>query len=104
MNQDPGYVEAQTAAQEVRELLDQWENFDLDGIEFAELAANKIKKITNFFENGNPPLNKKSEDPKARTLYQDLEEGLDDERLEDLELYDPDKESQGSLFNKKGNG
>lgn len=101
MNQDPAYVEAQDAALKVQQLLHRYLEFDLDGIEFMELASKEIQKITNFFENGNSTV--KIKDPKqARTLYQDLEEGLDDERLEDLELYDPES-SQGSLF-KKGNG
>ncbi|MBA7495558.1 hypothetical protein ES702_06145 [subsurface metagenome] len=80
-------------------IADQWSKNLIESYAAMELITEEIQKIN---LNGNPPLKKKSEDPKARTLYQDLEEGLEDEDIENMKIYTPQpkikKGSQGSLF------
>lgn len=91
--------EAMEALRKMNNIIDQWTDMKLDANDALELIAPLLATVTAYFEKEETPGEKK-------TLFQDLEEGLEDEKLEDLETYEPEEDlkleqEEEDLFKKK---
>lgn len=84
----------QEAIIQISNIIDQWTSMNLDANDALELLEPLLRTVITYFD-----LDPTGDEKKS--LYEDLEKGLEEEKLEDLETYDPglDKE-QEDLFPK----
>lgn len=90
--------ELQEALRKISNIIDQWTDMRMDANDALELLVPLLETVTAYFQ--------KEETPavgEKKSLYEDLEKGLEDEKLEDLETYEPeeDLELEEDLFKKK---
>jgi hypothetical protein len=96
--------EAQEAIRKISNIIDQWTDMRMDANDALELLLPLLKTVTSYFD-----LDPAAE--KKRSMYEDLEEGLESETEENLKMYDPEekeelqkeksKEKEKDLFGRK---
>ena len=80
--------EAKSALRKMNNIIDQWEKNELESREAMELIAPLLATVKAYFEKEETP----APAGEKKSLYEDLEKGLEDEKLEDLETYIPEED------------
>ena len=73
-------------------IIDQWEENELESYEAMEMISPLLKTIAAYLDLEQIP----APAGEKKSLYEDLEAGLEEEKLEDLETYEPEED----LFSK----
>jgi len=85
--------EAKEALIQASRIIDQWEKNELDSREAMEMISPLLKTIAAYLDLEQIP----APAGEKKSLYEDLEAGLEEEKLEDLETYEPEED----LFTKE---
>lgn len=85
--------EIQEAIRKINNIMQEWTDMRMDANDALELLAPLFKIVTSYFD-----LDPAAEE--KRSMYEDLEEGLESETEENLKMYDPDKKKEELLKEK----